>query len=112
VIRLTRKGHLTAESKRSISRHRYQTKAGEQRYTSNATPREVVLKAGIWIDGQYDLGLDLENNNIKLNRGAKIFFDENQTRYLWLNPSNSRLEFKYLDNVLGYLTLGSLDHEL
>jgi len=67
---------------------------------------------GIWIEGKYDIGLDMENNNIKLNRGAKIFFDENQTLFLWLNPSNSRLEFRYLDNVLGYLKLGTTEHEL
>jgi hypothetical protein len=55
---------------------------------------------GIRIEGKYDIGLDLEDNNIKLNRGAKIFFDENQTLFLWLNPANTRLEFRYLVRYL------------
>jgi hypothetical protein len=67
---------------------------------------------GIWVEGNYNVGLDMESNDIKLNRGAKIFLDENKTLYLWLNPDNTRLEFRYLDKVLGFLTLGSVEHEL
>ena len=48
----------------------------------------------------------------QLNRGAKIFFDENQTLFLWLNPKNTRLEFRYLETVLGYLDLNTAEHPL
>jgi hypothetical protein len=76
-------------------------------------PSDMTAPAGdrgIWMKGKFQIGLDMENNDIKLNRGAKIFFDENRTLYLWLNPANTHLEFVYLNKVLGYLTLGTSEH--
>lgn len=81
-------------------------------HLEKAAGTESAGERGIGIDAKFGLGIDMGDNNLKLNKGAKVYLDENQTVFLWLNPDNNRLEFRYLNQVLGYLKLDSVEHEM
>jgi len=72
------------------------------RFEANAAGGKAGGKA-IWIEGKYDLGLDMEDNHIKLNTGARIYLDTNYSYYLRLNPRTLHLEFCHNATVLKVL---------
>ncbi|MDB6059818.1 MAG: hypothetical protein JWO95_3662 [Verrucomicrobiales bacterium] len=65
---------------------------------------------GVDLAGNYDVGINLRNNNVRLNEGACVELDgkgQIKIRY-----KNNRIEFLNGDRCIGHLDVNGEDHAL
>jgi hypothetical protein len=58
---------------------------------------------GIWLKGRFAVGIDLANNNLRINQGAKLELEETGQITISFNQRLQRIEFKNDSAVLGYI---------
>jgi hypothetical protein len=70
----------------------------------------------IWIQGDWDVGLDTGDNCIRMNAGSELCFEETRRFYIKYNPDMGRIEFHNRgdgeDRVIGYIPADAPEHEL
>jgi hypothetical protein len=71
---------------------------------------------GIWMQGKWDVGIDMGDNAIRMNQGAELCFDETRRFYVKYNPDTNRIEFHNRgdgeDKVIGYIPADADEHKL
>jgi hypothetical protein len=80
----------------------------------NSRASAVAGERGVWLEGRYDVGLDLGANNLRMEAGQRILLEGTSQVYLRYNPDNGRIEFVYEPRgVVGYIEVGtSTEHAL
>ena len=66
----------------------------------------------ILIEGDWNVGLDMGENNIRMEAGSKIFLEGTSMISILWNAEKARIEFRFGDKVLGYLSHDSPEHAL
>ncbi len=69
-------------------------------------------RRGIWLQGQFETGIDLGNNNIRMNGGTKINLEQTSQIALKYNPSLNRIEFMNGTTVVAYLNVNQANINL
>ncbi len=67
---------------------------------------------GIWLRGEFQAGIDMGNNDLRMNAGAAVQFAGDQAVALRFNDSRQRLEFMYDNHVIAFLPVGNRDVDL
>ncbi|MEM8535380.1 MAG: hypothetical protein AAGF95_31390 [Chloroflexota bacterium] len=66
----------------------------------------------ILIEGDWNVGLDMGEHNIRMEAGSKIFLEGTSMISILWNAEKARIEFRFGDKVLGYLSHDSPEHAL
>ena len=70
----------------------------------------------IWLEGTWQVGLDVGNNKIRMNKDAELCFEATERFYVKYNSTTNRIEFHNRgngqDRVIGYISAGAPEHEL
>lgn len=59
---------------------------------------------GVWLQGEFEAGIDLERNNLRMNAGSKIEFEATGQVAMRYNPETYRIEILYGEEVIGFLS--------
>ncbi|MCF6225287.1 MAG: helix-turn-helix domain-containing protein [Xanthomonadales bacterium] len=62
-------------------------------------------KRGIWMRGDYDIGLDLGPNNMRMQGGSQIQLDGNRGIGMRFSPRRNRIEFLEKGKVIAFLNV-------
>lgn len=68
------------------------------------SPESSATRA-IWLRGKFGAGLDVGSNNIRMNAGAKVCFEETDQICMRYNGKKARLEFVNGSSVFAYLSV-------
>ncbi len=69
-------------------------------------------KRGIWMRGDYDIGLDLGPNNIRMQAGSQIQLDGNRGIGMRFSPRRNRIEFLEKGRVIAFLNISERNVDL
>jgi len=67
---------------------------------------------GIWLQGDFEAGIDLGQNNLRMNAQSKIEFEATGQVAMRYNPDTYRIEFLYGEEVIGFLNTSDRNVDL
>ncbi|PCJ15288.1 MAG: hypothetical protein COB04_13480 [Gammaproteobacteria bacterium] len=67
---------------------------------------------GIWLQGDFEAGIDMGANNLRMNAGSKIELESTGQVAMRYNPETYRIEFLYGEEVIGFLNTSDRDINL
>jgi hypothetical protein len=77
----------------NIQTQRAQTYWQNGIHFDNTSGSYISGNIGIYFDqAQYNMGIDLANNSLRMNAGQKIILEKNGTVYIWDNPARGVVE--------------------
>ncbi|MDZ7791651.1 MAG: helix-turn-helix domain-containing protein [Xanthomonadales bacterium] len=74
--------------------------------------RHTHGRRGLWMRGQFDIGLDLGQNSIRMAGGVPLELDGQAGVALRHNPGNNRIEFLHEGEVIAWLATSRRDVNL
>ena len=67
---------------------------------------------GIWLQGDFEAGIDMGQNNLRMNAQSKIEFETTGQVAMRYNPDTYRIEFLYGEDVIGFLNTSDRNIDL
>lgn len=74
--------------------------------------RHTHGRRGIWMRGQFDTGIDLGGNSLRMNEGARLELDADSAIALRFNRERERIEFLEGNSVIAWIDVGARDINL